>query len=72
MIIIPLDLHTFHQKIQDYPATYLLREEEQALKIILETLEGLFGESISLLPHATRLQLVRDVIQACVRVIHPK
>ena len=49
----PLDLHSFHQKLQVYPETYLLPEEDQALTIILETLEGLFGAVISQLPQAS-------------------
>lgn len=69
MIIMPLDLSTFHQKMQVYPETYLLPEEEQTLTIILETLEGLFGEIITQLPHARRLQLVRDVVHACAHAI---
>ena len=64
----PLDLSTFHQKIQAYPEAYLLPEEEQALTMILETLEGLFGSPISHLSHASRMQLVRDVVQVCVSV----
>ena len=70
--LMPLDLLTFHQKMQVYPETYLLPEEEQALTIILETLEGLFGEHLSNLPHETRLQLVRNVVHACVHAASQK
>ncbi|MHA2248285.1 MAG: hypothetical protein ACXADY_25265 [Candidatus Hodarchaeales archaeon] len=66
----PLDLYSFYQKLQVYPETYFLPEEDQALTILLETLEGLFGETISQLPQALRLQLARDVVHACVSVSH--
>jgi hypothetical protein len=59
-----------HQKLQAYPETYFLPEEDQALTILLETLEGLFGETISQLPQALRLRLVRDIVHACVAVSH--
>lgn len=66
----PLDLYSFHQKLQAYPETYLIPEEDQALTILLETLEGLFGSVISQLPQALRLRLARDVVHACVSVSH--
>ena len=62
----PLDLARFHQKIMQYPMMYLLPQEEEALQIILETLDGLFGEPISFFLHTTRIQLVQEVVQACV------
>lgn len=65
----PVDLFEFHQKIIQYPEEYLLPQQEQALHIILETLDNLFGESISQLSHEARLQLVQVVIQACVSAV---
>lgn len=62
MILMTLDLITFHQKMPVFSETYHLPEEEQTLTIILETLWGLFGEVIVRLPHETRLRLVRDVV----------
>jgi len=67
----PVDLARFHQKLKSYPAMFLLPHEEQALEVILETLDGLFGEPIGSLPHAARIQLVRAVVQACVNATHP-
>ena len=72
MIPMPLDLSTFHQKMQAYPEAYLLPEEEQALTMILEILEGLFGAPISQLAHVSRMQLVREVVQACVSATREK
>ena len=47
---------------------YLLPEEEQALQMILDTLDGFFGEQISLLSHAARLQLVQSIVQSCIDI----
>ena len=58
----PLDLFTFHRKLTSYSAMYLLPDEEQALHIILETKDQLFGEQVSLLSHTARLQLVLEQI----------
>ncbi|MFX1507279.1 MAG: hypothetical protein ACFFDC_14450 [Promethearchaeota archaeon] len=64
----PLDLTRFHQKIMQYPTMYLLPQEEEALQIILETFDGLFGEPISMLSHTARIHLVQAVVQACINV----
>jgi hypothetical protein len=62
----PVDLDRFYQKLKQFPAMYLLPQEEEALQIILETLEGLFGERISLLSHTARIHLVQAVVQVCI------
>ncbi len=62
----PVELDRFHQKLMSYPAMYLLPQEEEALHILLETLDGLFGERISLLSHTARIQLIQAVVQTCV------
>jgi hypothetical protein len=60
----PLDLARLHQKIMQYPTTYLLPQEEEALQIM----DGLFGEPISVLSHTARIHLVQAVVQACINV----
>ncbi|UCG02723.1 MAG: hypothetical protein JSW11_01780 [Candidatus Heimdallarchaeota archaeon] len=55
-----------------YPAMNLLPQEEEAFQIILETLEGLFGEQISFLSHTARIHLVQAVVQACVTATRPQ
>lgn len=68
----PVDLDRFHQKLLQYPAMFLLPQEEEALQTILETLEGLFGERISFLSHTARMHLTQAVVRACVTATRPQ
>ena len=68
VIRMPVDLDRFYQKLKQYPAMYLLPQEEEALQIILETFEGLFGQQISLLSRTAKMHLVQEVVQACVTI----